>query len=49
MLPVRMRFRERKEVYRANGHIAIDCACVAGGRLAAFCVETEGAIYVDGL
>ena len=39
----------KPEVYRANGHIAIDCACVAGGRLAAFCVETEGAIYVDGL
>lgn len=38
----------RTEVYRANGHIALDCACVAGGKLAAFCVETEEVIYVDG-
>lgn len=38
----------KTEVYRRNGHIAIDCACVAGGRLAAFCVETEEVIYVDG-
>lgn len=36
------------EVYRKNGHIAIDCACVGGGKLAAFCVETEEVIYVDG-
>ncbi len=33
---------------RKNGHIAIDCACVAGGQLAAFCVETEDVIYVKG-
>ena len=39
---------EKPEVYRAHGHIALDCACVAGGRLAAFCVETEKVIYVDG-
>lgn len=39
----------KAEVYRAHGHIALDCACVAGGKLAAFCVETEEAIYVDGL
>ena len=37
------------EVYRKNGHIALDCACVAGGKLAAFCVETEEVIYVEGL
>ena len=24
-----------------NGYIALDCACVAGGKLAAFWVETE--------
>lgn len=40
---------EKSEVYRKNGHIAIDCACVSGGYLAAFCVETEEAIYVKGL
>ncbi len=40
---------KKPEVYRKNGHIAIDCACVAGGQLAAFCVETEEVIYVKGL
>lgn len=40
---------EKPEVYRKNGHIAIDCACVAGGYLAAFCVETEDVTYVKGL
>ncbi len=40
---------ERIEVYRKNGHIALDCGCVGGGKLAAFCVETEEVIYVDGL
>ncbi|MBD5506987.1 MAG: fructose-bisphosphatase class III [Lachnospiraceae bacterium] len=39
----------KPEVYRKNGHIALDCACVAGGKLAAFCVETEEVIYVEGL
>ena len=38
----------KPEVYRKNGHIALDCACVAGGKLAAFCVETEEVIYVKG-
>ena len=38
----------KPEVYRKNGHIALDCACVAGGRLAAFCVETEEVVYVEG-
>ena len=39
---------EKVEVYRKHGHIALDCACVAGGKLAAFCVETEEVFYVDG-
>ena len=39
---------EKPEVYRKNGHIAMDCACAAGGKLAAFCVETQEVIYVDG-
>lgn len=39
----------KPEVYRKNGHIALDCACVAGGKLAAYCVETEEVIYVEGL
>ena len=37
------------KVYEANGHIAIDCGCVFGGRLAAYCLETGVAIYVDGM
>lgn len=38
----------KPEVYRENGHIALDCACVAGGKLAAYCVETEEVAYVAG-
>lgn len=38
----------KTEVYRKNGHIAIDCGCVAGGKLAAFCVETGQITYADG-
>lgn len=37
----------KPEVYRENGHIAIDCGCVGGGRLAAFCIETEEVTYVE--
>ncbi len=40
---------EKTEVYRKNGHIAIVCSCATGGRLAAFCIETEEAIYVNGI
>ena len=36
----------RPEVYRENGHIALDCACVGGGKLAAFCLETGKCFYV---
>ena len=40
---------ERPEVYQRNGHIALDCGCVGGGRLAAFCVETGEVVYVERL
>ncbi|MCI8660534.1 MAG: fructose-bisphosphatase class III [Lachnospiraceae bacterium] len=40
---------EKPEVYRENGHIAMDCSCAAGGKLAAFCIETEEVIYVNGI
>ena len=33
-------------VYIGNGHIAIDCGCVFGGNLAAYCIETERITYV---
>lgn len=38
----------RPLVYRDNGHIAIDCGCVFGGALAAYCMETEQTSYVPG-
>ena len=34
-------------IYKENGHIAIDCACVFGGRLAAYCLDTEEVTYVE--
>jgi len=39
----------KTEVYMGNGHIALDCGCASGGKLAAFCIETREVIYVDGL
>ncbi len=39
---------EQAEVYRGNGHIAIDCGCVYGGKLAAYCIETGGVVYAEG-
>ena len=41
--------REDKQplVYEKNGHIALDCGCVFGGRLAAYCVDTGEITYVD--
>lgn len=38
---------KRPEIYTANGHSAIDCGCVYGGRLAAYCIETGLSEYVD--
>ncbi len=33
-------------IFRKNNHIAIDCgACFAGGRLAAFCLDTQEEFY----
>lgn len=37
----------RPEAYKANGHIAIDCGCASGGRLCAYCFETDREFYVD--
>ena len=36
-------------IYTEHNHIAIDCGCVSGGRLAAYCIETEVAFYVEAL
>lgn len=34
------------KVYIENGHIAIDCGCVYGGKLAAYCIDSDEVIYV---
>lgn len=34
-------------IYREQGHIALDCGCVYGGRLAAFCLESGAEFYVE--
>lgn len=34
-------------IYRGHGHIAIDCGCVFGGRLAAYCPDSGECVYVD--
>ena len=41
--------KDRKPmVFQKNGHIVMDCGCVYGGNLAAYCVETEEITYVKG-
>lgn len=34
-------------IFCKNHHLAIDCGCVFGGRLAAYCFETCEAFYID--
>ena len=36
----------KAEVYKNNGHIAVDCGCAYGGKLAAYCLETGEVFYV---
>lgn len=33
-------------VYQQKGHIALDCGCVYGGNLAAYCIDTGEVFYV---
>ncbi len=40
---------KRALVYEENGHIAIDCGCVFGGKLAAYCLDTGEIWYVKKL
>ncbi len=35
------------EVFIGNGHIAIDCGCVYGEKLAAYCIDTGTITYVN--
>lgn len=41
--------REDKKplIYMGNGHIAIDCGCAFGGRLAAYCIDTNEVYYEE--
>ncbi len=41
-----LRTDRKPEVFRMNDHIAIDCGCVYGGKIAAYCIETGETIYV---
>ena len=34
-------------VYSGQGHLAVDCGCVFGGRLAALCLEDGSTYYVE--
>lgn len=36
----------KPEIVKKNNHIAIDCGCVFGGQLAAYCIETGETVYV---
>lgn len=36
-------------IYMGNGHIAVDCGCVYGGALAAYCIETGEAVYAESM
>lgn len=36
-------------IFTKNNHIAIDCGCVLGGKLAAYCIETGEAFYTEAL
>lgn len=36
-------------IYEENGHIALDCGCVYGGKLAAYCLDNQKAYYVDAI
>ena len=46
-----MAFQPGREprVFTGNGHIALDCGCIYGGKLAAYCIETGITEYVDGV
>lgn len=38
--------KRKDSIFRANGHIAIDCGCGSGGTLGAICLDTGETFYV---
>lgn len=42
-----IRIDKQPLVFEENGYIAIDCGCVFGGKLAAYCLDTGTITYVD--
>lgn len=42
-----IRKNKQSIVCTENNHVAIDCGCIFGGRLAAYCIETGKTIYAD--
>ena len=43
---MRIREGEQSLIYSENNHIALDCGCVYGGALAAYCIESGKAVYI---
>ncbi|MCD8104782.1 MAG: fructose-bisphosphatase class III [Lachnospiraceae bacterium] len=44
-----IRLDQKDLIYQENGHIALDCDCVYGGKLAAFRLDDHKVWYVDAL
>lgn len=44
-----LKIKEGKDIciYEENGHIAIDCGCVYGHKLAAYCLDDGSVRYVE--
>lgn len=42
-----IRMDKKPLVFEENGYIAVDCGCVFGGKLAAYCLDTGEITYVD--
>lgn len=43
---IKIRDDKKPYIYKENGHIAVDCGCIYGEHLAAYCFETGEEFYV---